>query len=385
MKTILRELDKLSRAKVGQLIQEKKAGKPLIEYNSAFIPEEMIRAAGANTYLMCRGGEPEPTDAVLDYMLRFMNPLARSMAGYLELGLDPITPNADLLVTAQTDCHVGRITELLEFKGVKVNKVGVPADWKKDIAFEYYVESLRKMIAEIEAITGHSVDQEQAVKNFETSNRINQCFRCIDELRKRPNPPIGFEDYMRLQHLSFSTGNPELFAEKLEEICEKLKSAPGVFPEKAPRLLMVGRVVAIGDYVVPRLFDTYGGAIVAQLLDEGIRVYSDDVKTEGDLLRNFAQNRYLDKMPLTIFQPAWKERFEYIKKAIQDYDIDGVIFYQLEFDEIYDMEYMCISKWLGEMNIPLLKLETAYSYSREEMGPLTTRIESFISSIKEGK
>ncbi len=385
MKNVLRELDRQSRAKVRELVQEKKNGTPLIEYNSTFIPEEIIRAAGANTYFMCRGGEPEPTDAVLDYMLRFMNPLARSMAGYVELGLDPITPHSDLVVTAQTDCHIGRITELLEFKGVKVNKVGIPADWKKDIAFNYFVESLGKMVKAVEEITGKPVDMEAAKKNFEVSNRINELFRKIDALRVGEKCPIGFEDYMRLQHLSFSLGEPETFADKLEEIYETLKTADSVYPANAPRLLLVGRVIAIGDYVVPRLLDQYGGAVVAQFLDEGVRVTEKDVDTEGDLVKNFAAARYLDKMPVTIFQPSWKERFAYIKKAIEEYKIDGVVFYQLEFDEIYDMEYTCISKWLAEMNVPLLKLETAYSYSREEMGPLTTRIESFVESLKEEK
>lgn len=385
MKNVIRELDKQSRARVKELVQEKKAGKPLVEYNSTFIPEEMIRAAGANTYFMCRGGEPEPTDAVLDYMLRFMNPLARSMAGYIELGLDPITPHSDLVVTAQTDCHIGRITELLEFKGIKVNKVGVPADWKKDVAFDYYVESLGKMLKSIEEITGNSVDMEQARKNFAVSNRINETFRKINELRAGDNCPISFENYMRLQHLSFSYGNPEVFADKLDEIYENLKTAPGVFPEKAPRLLFVGRVVAIGDYAVPRLFDEYGGAIVAEMLDEGIRVSEKDVNTEGDLVENFARSRYLDKVPVTIFQPAWKERFARIKELIEKNRIDGVVFYQLEFDEIYDMECVCLSKWLSSLKAPMLKLETGYSYSREEMGPLSTRIESFVNSLKEVK
>jgi benzoyl-CoA reductase/2-hydroxyglutaryl-CoA dehydratase subunit BcrC/BadD/HgdB len=384
VKDVLRELDKQSKAKVYSLIQEKNAGVPLIEYNSTLIPEEILRACGANTYFMCRGGEPEPTEAVLDYMLRFMNPLARSMAGYLELGLDPVTPHSDLLVTAQTDCHVGRITELLETKGVKVNKVGIPADWKKSIAFEYYVESLGKMVAMAEEVTGKKCDMEAAKHNFEVSNRINETFRKINELRKGDSP-ILFEDYIRLQHLSFSLGDPEAFADKLDEIYEELQASEGVFPEGAPRLLVVGRVIAIGDYVLPRLIDKCGGAVVAELLDECIRITETDVKTDGDLIENFARSRYLDKMPLTIFQPAWRERFEYVKKAIEEYDIDGVIFYQLEFDEIYDMEYTCLQKWLSEMNVPMLKLETAYSYSREEMGPLTTRVESFVESLKEVK
>ena len=164
----MKELDALSRGRVKELIQAKKDGAKIIEYNGTYIPEEIIRAAGAQTYLALRGGEPEPTDAVLDYMLRFMNPLARSLAGFMQLGLDPIMPISDLLVTQQTDNHIGRITELLEFKGIKVNKVGIPADWKTDGADAYYERSLREMIAEVEEITGKKVDWDEAKANFES-------------------------------------------------------------------------------------------------------------------------------------------------------------------------------------------------------------------------
>lgn len=385
-KDTIREMNRRSQARVRELVQAKRAGTPLIEYNSTFIPEELIRAAGANTYFMCRGGEPEPTDAVLDYMLRFMNPLSRSMAGYMELGLDPITPNADLVAIAETDCHVGRISELMEFKGVKVGKVGVPADWEKPVAFEYYVNSLRELMKKVEEITGKSVDMEAAKKNIEVSNRINGLFRRLDALRRGESCPIGFEDYMRLQHLSFSTGEPEQFADELEALCCELESgAAAALPANAPRVLVAGRVIAIGDYTMPRLLDSFGCAVTVDMLDEGVRLTEKDVDVEGDLIENFARNRYLDTLHIDLFQPSWKRRFERMKELMAAGRVDGVIWYQLAFDEIYDMEYSCVAKWLGEMKVPLLKLETAYSYSREEMGPLTNRIESFVQNLKEGK
>ena len=384
MKEILKELDALSRARVKELAQAKKDGKSIIEYTGTFIPEELIRAAGAETFLMCRGGEPEPPDAILDYMLRFMNPLARSMAGFLELDLDPITPISDLLVTQQTDCHVGRVTELLEFKGVKVGKVGIPADWDRPYAFEYYVESLKKMLVQVEEITGKKVDWELAKTYFDKSNKINELFRKLNELRKKDNPPIGFTEIIRLHHYSF-TVDADIMIEKLTELYNKLENAPGKFPEGAPRILVAGRAFAIGDYTVPRVLEESGGVIVAEMLDEGVRVIEKDVELEGDLLHNFAKNRYLDKLPIDLFQPSWDIRYEHIKKLIEEYKVDGVIWYQLSFDEIYDMEYACLAKWMAGGKTPLLKMESSYEYSRESMGPLTTRIESFIETLKEGK
>jgi len=101
------------------------------------------------------------------------------------------------------------------------------------------------------------------------------------------------------------------------------------------------------------------------------------------LMTNLGETYYLERTPPSVFQPAWKERVESIKNLIRDFNIDGVIWYQLSFEEVYDLECSIISKALNEINIPFLKLESSYEYSREAMGPLTTRVESFIETVKQ--
>jgi benzoyl-CoA reductase/2-hydroxyglutaryl-CoA dehydratase subunit BcrC/BadD/HgdB len=384
MKDIMQELEALSKARIPEVRKAHKEGKKVIEYTGNFIPEEMIRALGAEPYLMCRGGEPEPPEAVQEYMLRFMNPLARSMAGYYLMGLDMVSPVADVIVAQQTDNHVGRISELLEFKGLPVFKVGVPADWKRDFNFDYYVAALRRMQEKLEEVTGNKLDEDALKEQFKKTNRINAALRKLDELRKKENPPIGMNEFIRLNHYSF-TVDPDVVAEKLEALYDELKDAPGIFPEGAPRILIAGHAIAMGDYTVPKLVEEAGGAIVADFMDEGIRPYKNDISLEGDPIEAFARCRYLEKPPVDIFQPSWKERMAYIRKLIEEYRVDGVLWYQLSFDEIYDMEYSCIAKKLGDDKVPVIKLETSYEYSRESMGPLTTRVESFVESLKEGK
>ena len=109
------------------------------------------------------------------------------------------------------------------------------------------------------------------------------------------------------------------------------------------------------------------------------------MELEGDLLLNFARNRYLDKTPIDIFQSAWHTRMGKLRELIEECHADGVIWYQLAFDEIYDMEHTCVSKWIAETGVPLMKLESSYEYSREAIAPLTTRLESFVESLKEAK
>ena len=121
---------------------------------------------------------------------------------------------------------------------------------------------------------------------------------------------------------------------------------------------------------------------MTEFLDEGMRLCEWNVRTEGNVMGNLADLYYVERTPPSIFQPAWNKRLEFMKELITDFAVDGVVWYQLSFEEIYDMEGSIVSKSMEEMNIPLLKLESSYEYAREAMVPLTTRVESIIESLK---
>lgn len=110
---IIEELAQIARTRPETLRKQKEKGITIIGYTGRFIPEELIYACGATPYLMCRGGEPEPPEAVLPYMLRFMSPFARAQIGYYLLGRDPVIPMLDLIVAQCDDCHMGRLADLL--------------------------------------------------------------------------------------------------------------------------------------------------------------------------------------------------------------------------------------------------------------------------------
>jgi benzoyl-CoA reductase/2-hydroxyglutaryl-CoA dehydratase subunit BcrC/BadD/HgdB len=378
---LISELAEMSRNRPTKLKELKEKGKKIVEYTGGFIPEELIYAAGAEPYLMCRGGEPEPPDTVLPYMLRFMNPYAKSQVGFYLLGEDPVTPITDLIVAQQTDCHLGRISELMEYLKLPVYKVGVPADWEKSLTREYYYKALCKLKTKLEELTGNKITDEKLEKSIVSANKINQALRKISELRKDDHPVIGGCDFIYLNHYSFFC-DPEVTASKLEDLYKELKGKDGAFHKESPRILLAGHVIAVGDYVVTKLVEGSGAVIVNEMFDEGMRNYRWDTETEGDLIRNIEETNYLKRIPPSIFQPAWKYRFKRMQEIIKEYRVDGVVWYQLSYDEIYNLECSCLMKWMDEIKMPLLKLESSYEYSREATGPLATRIESFVESIK---
>ena len=384
VKEIMHKLDRLASNRPIELVERKSEGKKIIEYYGDFVPEQWIVAAGAEPCLIMKGGDSQSPEATLDYSIRFMNPLAASMVGNYLRGVDRVMPMADGVVIQQHDCHYGRMSEILEFKGLPVYKVGVPADNMVGISREYYRHELREFRDYLEKLVGHPLDENAVRECYEKTNKINELMHKISELRKKDNPPITFSDFIKLNHYTMRV-DYDTSIEALTQIYEELKDAPGVHKDGAPRILIMGRAVAEGDYVVPGLIEGAGGCIACDFLDEAIRPYNMVIPTEGDIVDAYAKSIYDDRVPQCIFQPSWETRFEHLKELVKEFNIDGILWYQLAFDEIYDMEYTCYAKWLQGSNLPIMKLETSYEYSREATAPLATRIESFVDSLKEGK
>jgi benzoyl-CoA reductase/2-hydroxyglutaryl-CoA dehydratase subunit BcrC/BadD/HgdB len=378
----LRELAQIARTRPEELKEQKEKGTKIIGYIGRFVPEELIYASGALPYLLCRGGQPEPPDAVIPYMLRFMSPYSRSQIGYHLLGTDPVVPMLDLIVAQCSDCHESRLADLFEYFKLPTVRLGIPPDWEKSLSRDYYYKELIRLKQELEALTSNKVSDQKLKESTDSINKIRDILNKINLLRKKQPPPIGGADFIQLNHYSFY-GDLEKLLPKLNDLCEELQKGKSPFSEEAPRLLLAGHVVGVGDYVVPKLIEESGGVVVAEFLDEGMRHCEWNVKTDGDLMGNLGETYYLERTPPSIFQPAWEERAEIVKKLIRNFNIDGVIWYELSFEEIYDLECSIISKVLNEMNIPFLKLESSYEYSREAMAPLTTRVESFIETVKQ--
>ena len=379
---ILEELAKIVRTRPEQLKKQKDKGIKIVGYLGRFIPEELIFASGAQPCLLCRGGQPEPPDAVIPYMLRFMSPYSRSQIGYHLLGIDPVIPLLDLIVVQCSDCHESRLADLFEYFQLPTMRLGVPPDWEKSISRNYYYKGLMRLKQTLEELSGSEISEDRLQESMESLDKVRDLLSKISLLRKTKPPSIGGSDFIHLNHATFYC-DLDVLIQKLNDLYEELKKRKSPFSEGAPRILLAGHVVGVGDYVVPKLIEDAGAVIAVEFLDEGIRQCVQNGSTESDLMRNLAETYYLRMTPPSIFQPAWKERIDYMKRLIKDYRIDGVIWYELSFEEIYDLECSIISKEMNQLNIPFLKLESSYEYSREAIGPLTTRVESFIESVKQ--
>jgi len=378
--TIHKDLEVKAREFPERLHSARRNGARAIGTTGRFIPEEMILACGAVPYPLCRGGEPEAPEAVLPYMLRFMSPFARAQIGYHLLEADPVIPELDLIAAQCDDCHMTRLADLIEYFDLPTARVGVPPDWDKPLSVDYYRRSLGKLGDRLAEVTGVEPTEDRLRTAVVRMNNLRDAFARIDHLRLRECPPLGGEDFLRLQHLSFLL-EPEVAIEQLDRLRDELENRPSPFAANAPRILLAGHVVASGDYTVPSMIEEIGGVIVAEMLDEGHRFHRWKVDPDGDPMDSLVETYYRQRVPPTVFQPSWDERLDQLDRLIEECRVDAVIWYQLSFEEIYNLEYSVVAKELGARSVPLLKLESSYEYSRDAMGSLETRIESFLVSV----
>jgi benzoyl-CoA reductase/2-hydroxyglutaryl-CoA dehydratase subunit BcrC/BadD/HgdB len=112
----------------------------------------------------------------------------------------------------------------------------------------------------------------------------------------------------------------------------------------------------------------------------GTRFFSELVKPEKSLdaqIKSIAE-RYMN-IHCACFTPN-DERLDDIVNLAQEYQVDGVIHYNLQFCRTYANEAVKVERRLEEAGIPLLRLET--DYSDEDTGQLKTRIEAFLEMIR---
>ena len=77
-----------------------------------------------------------------------------------------------------------------------------------------------------------------------------------------------------------------------------------------------------------------------------------------------------------------RPRFDFISKLIRDFQVSGVIWYELMCCEFYDQDAYFFEDRLRTMDIPMLVIESNYDDVRS--GSVRTRLEAFLEVVRGG-
>jgi len=361
------------------LRKAKEEGRKIIGYTpGGYLPEELVLASGAIPICLIRGGDHSVVELAGAYICRWIDTFCRAQIGYGVSGEDPYYNIVDLLVIPITDNHIRAISDVLDYNtNIEIFPFGVP-HMKEKTTLDYYLHGITRLKAKLEELTGTEITETKLKEAIHLCNRERELLRKISLMRKSRPAPVSSKDFVALNHASL-LADKEVMVEILESLYNELHEK-AIASGEGPRVLLTGSTLALGDSKILDMIEEAGGVVVMEEFAEGIRPYWENVKTNGDLMEALADCYFMRRVPPAWFRPG-KERRDFLIELAKEFNVAGIIWYQLMYRESYKTEsYYFPSILKRQAGLPMLTVESDYDPS--EIGPLRTRIETFIETIR---
>ena len=345
-------------------------------------PQELIMAAGAIPVKLCSGSytafsigdDLTPRDAC---------PLVKAVAGYQNIGVMPLYDNCALMVVPITcDCKK-KLAGYLS-RQCRVCTLQIPVS-KEDEDLEQYVRELYQFVGALEQVTGNRVTyQALAEAMAQTGYAQFELSRFLALKKRTPYLVQGTHVLAMMNAAAYLPA--EQWASQLHKLNRELEQQARhgqfVTRKQLPRILLTGSPIIFPNIKIPLLIEEMGGIVAADETCMGERGLSDPVvavdQSFDGLMRALAI-RATKPCPCPTFADN-HQRLYRLKQMIRDYRIEGVIYHVLRGCLVYDFEYNQIEDALGELGIPVIRLES--DYNEEDVEQLRIRIEAFIELIK---
>ncbi len=366
--------------RVRELREHAKNGAKVVATYCVFVPDEIILAAGAVPVGLCAGTSFSiPTaERVLP---RNTCDLIKSSFGF-KLGRTCPYVQASHLIVGETTCDgKKKMFEILsEYQPVHVMEV---PNKKNKVSRELWLSEVVAFKAVVEKLTGNKITEQKLAEAIKLVNGKRRALQRLYQARKAVPPPISGKDALLVIQVSFYD-DVVRDTQQINALCDELEkriaSREGVFPPKSPRILVSGCPMAIPNWKLHHILETSGAAVVCEESCIGTRGFSDlvadDKLTMDDQLKAIA-DRYM-QIHCACFTPN-TERIEDIVRLAKEYNVDGVVHYNLLFCHTYANEAVLVGKALEKEGIPFLRVETDYG---DDSGQLRTRIDAFLEMIQ---
>ena len=342
-----------------------------IGYLCAYVPEEIIVAAGMSPYRIT-GSVDEDLSQADAYIP--MSTCGFCRAALVE-GLKNGTRLFSGMVTADGCDSMRRLFDTWDYY-VKTpfnhimwvpHKATPPGE-------KAFLTELVRLKEGLEEFTGNAVTYDDLNKAIAQYNQTRDLLEKIYASRLGENPAITGTEALEVVKAGFVLPREEynkLLTELLEEI-----DGRNAYDEDGPRILVTGSICADMEYV--RVIEDGGGRVVADDICTGARYFDGRVEEDtADPLTALAQ-RYINRFPCARMYD-YKLRFDNIVEQIEKYDVQGVIYSVLKFCDPYQYDYPIFRDRLEEMELPLLKIDREHDAAG--IGQISTRVQAFLEMI----
>ena len=350
------------------------------------VPVEIIHALDAFPVRICSGAYS--TDmAGSDLLPSKICPMVKSTLGAIHLDMLPGKANPEIIINPTTCDQKKKISEFGDEVGAEFYTLEVPPTKDTEEARRYWHRSVKSMTKKLEKVTGNKLTRRKLKKAIKKVALAQAHFRRFMELRKGL-PVVWGKDAILVVN-SYFFDDIDVWTEKLaklnEELEQRKKEKKALVGNNAPRILLTGSPSIFPNMRIPILVEQLGGIIVYEEFCSTSRMLYDTVAVDEWFLYDMVPSvadRYLKPSTCPNFTPN-DDRVRKILRAIEDYEIDGVVYQTFSGCQLYDLESRRVSNAIEDAGIPVLNIEI--DYNPEDSGQLTTRIEAFLESIKDNK
>jgi benzoyl-CoA reductase/2-hydroxyglutaryl-CoA dehydratase subunit BcrC/BadD/HgdB len=368
--------------RVRELRQHAMQGGKVVATYCVFVPEEIVWAAEAIPVGLCAGTQFSVPLAE-EVLPRNTCALIKSSFGF-KLGRICPYVQASHLIVGETTCDgKKKMFEILaQYQPVYVMEV---PNKKTQLSRELWRGEVAAFGEVVEKLTGNQVAVEGLGKAIKVVNERRRALQRLHGLRKARPVPISGKDALLVTQVAFYDDVARC-TQQVNALCEELErrvaAGEGVFPPDAPRILISGSPMAIPNWKLHHILESAGAAVVCEESCIGTRFFSDLVSEKGSTVEEqfmAIADRYM-QIHCACFTPN-DERIDDIVRLAREYQVDGVVHYNLQFCHTYANEAVKVERALAEEGIPLLRIET--DYSDEDAGQLRTRIDAFLEMIRQ--
>lgn len=250
-------------------------------------------------------------------------------------------------------------------------------------SLDYYMAQLKlKVLDQLEGRFGIDVSEEALKRAIERHNELSRVITELGNFRKLENPPITGYEFHVMQLVSQVCPH-ELILPYLKETLEELKTRKPEpeFPFRA-RVVLAGS--EIDDPEFTKLLETCGAMVVADRYCFGSFPSREEIEIrEGESAFEAVCRHYLHWNQCARFMDGEKidQRHDEIKRLVDEFKADGVIYQNMKFCEFWSYEKVLASHVLtNEMGVPTCTIEKEYSIG--SIGQLRTRFQAFIESLE---
>ena len=349
-----------------------------IGYLSIHVPEEIILGAGRLPYRLL--GRGKPVKRASAYLPKTFDPsVLDSLEGAIEGEYSFLE---GVIVANVSDAH-RRLYDAWRLCGTPKNVffLDVPkgADALRVKAFSLALSALMR---EMEAALDVRISPEGLREAIGLCNETRILLQRLAGLRRQKKPPLSGHDFFDVVSWVQRNDKP-CVNQGLKLILQELETARSN-GTAGPRLMLTGS--PLGSPELISLIERLGAQVVCEDLCTGMQYFSnlvedDNSQTPGppkaDTALTALARRYLN-IP-TARMADTRARWEYLHKLAEEYDVDGVIYFTLKFDDIYLFEYPFIRNKFQKAGYPVLLIEAENFLTN--VGQIETRVQAFTEML----